>query len=136
MSQTAADDMIRSWKIARLSSDSALGYPKVNILAKCALYGGGVGVPVYSESIDASQLQDDADTIQTIVFLMPKERKQAFEAFHLGIIHQERHRELSHKERAIRLGIKNRKTYYNRVDQARDFIIERLDNLHTFARIV
>ena len=139
MKPTTADAMIRSWKIARLSSDSALGYPRVNILARCALYGGGVGLPVYRASFLPSERQQDADLVQRIVFRMPDEPKAAFEAYHLGLIDGTKARELSHKDRAIKLGIACRKTYYNRVNQARDFIISSLDyefdNLHSICRI-
>lgn len=118
--------MVRTWRIARTTSDScSLGYPKQNILDRCIKYGGtaGRGGPV-PEPVDAT----DAEIIQGIVDKMPPEMRKAFEARELGLIDGQRQRHIPNKERARILGVAE-STYWYRVNAGHQFISDWLTEL-------
>ena len=116
-----ADAMIRCWRIARLSSDTGnLGYPKINILARCHLYGGRIGT-VYTSSFLPMQAQEDADRVQDIVKQMSEEMRAVFEARHLALIKGSKYRQIPHVERARALDI-SKSTYWRRVDAATQYV--------------
>ena len=116
--------MIRVWKIARLSSDTGgLDYPSINIIARCAMYGGSLGAATQRvESILASEeRQKDAELIQQIVAKMSKEVRAAFEARHLSIFSGRKVKRVAHQERARMLGIA-KSTYWKRVSEGTQLI--------------
>ena len=124
MQPTTADAMIRCWRIARLSSDSGnLGYPKINIIARCALYGGGLRASAFTAQFIPMQSQKDADMVQKIVVKMPHEMKVVFEAKHLGLINGKKMRHIPHKQRARALGI-GHGTYWRRLDSGTKFVTD------------
>ena len=109
------DEMLRYWKLARLSSASEdIGYPRINILVK-ALMGRGQPQSLPDDAIT------DAEIIQTIVEKMPDEMREAFEARHLALIRGRRHRGMRHKDRARILTIPL-STYWYRVSSGHRFI--------------
>lgn len=125
LSPTVVDSVILIWKIARLSSDSGgLGYPRENILAKCAEYGGSVGRSTRAvvAVMESESRQRDADMVQEVVSSLPDDIRKAFEVRHLCIIDGKRcKRTTPHKERAKMLGI-SKSTYWARIAVARDMI--------------
>ena len=136
MIRLSAIVMIRTWRIARTTSDThALGYPRQNILDRCAKYGGtaGRGGPV-PENEDAT----DAEIIQAIVDKMAPEVRAAFEARELGLVNGQRQRHIPNKRRAQILGIAE-STYWHRVRSGQEFIAQQLaelfDSLESHASI-
>jgi len=119
-SDTVVNELIRTWRRARLSSDSgALGFPSISILGKVAEMGGvnirgGKG----SRPVEAAaECLTDADRVQSVVTNMPESESSAFQAYHLGIVRGDSCRGRPHKYRALILGI-SQKTYKKRVDRA------------------
>lgn len=120
VSDTVVNELIRSWKRARLSTDSeSLGFPRINIIAKAVEMGGtvisgGKGArPVEA----AADCLTDAERVQIVVDHMEESDRAAFEAYHLGIIRGDSCRGKPHNYRALILGI-SKKTYKKRVDRA------------------
>ena len=118
--------MIRTWRIARTTSDTnALGYPKQNILDRCIKYGGTAGrggpSPIHEDVTDA-------EIIQAIVDKMPVEMRTAFEARELGLVNGQRQRHIPNKRRAQILGIAE-STYWYRVKSGQEFISNSLSDL-------
>lgn len=119
ISETAADAMIRVWKLARLSKDDGgLYYPSINILHPKHGIGGSGDLP--------TQGLTDAERIQSVVNRMADEIRAAFEAYHLGLIRGQSARGWPHKARALTLGVPA-STYFRRVNHGRFFIVQWLD---------
>lgn len=109
---TVVDAMIRTWRLARLSSDSgALGLARDTIVKLAADPSGTRPGRTGTEA--AADKLTDAERVQAIVDRMPEQYRDTFEAYHLGIIRGESCRALPHAARAPTLGI-SRKTYYRR----------------------
>ena len=109
---TVVNDLIRSWRRARLSSDSgALGYPRISILGKVVEMGGTAIRGGNTRPIEAeSDCLTDADRVQSVVNKMPEVDRSAFEAYHLGIIRGDSCKGKPHKVRALILRI-SKKSY-------------------------
>ncbi len=109
---------IRAWKRARLAVDNAgLGYPTTNVLHPT--HGIGEASPGGAEALR------DADEIESIVVRLPVKLREAFEAFHLGLVCGRQMRKGRHTTRAIMLGV-SRSVYYARKDRATELILAAL----------
>lgn len=118
-SVTAADAMIRVWRLARLANvGSGLDFPSINILHPKHGVVGGDSHP--------AQALTDAERVQKIVTTMPPHIRAAFEAYHLGIIREQSARSWPHKARALTLGIPAT-TYFRRVESGRIIVCHGLD---------
>ena len=117
--------MLRKWKKARRSSGAeALGYPRINVLAKVFVARGREHIP--------DEALSDADIVQRYVNQMQPEIRSVFEAYHICLIRGQRCNGMPHEARATILGMP-RSTYYNRRDIGNrllsDWLSEYLDSL-------
>jgi hypothetical protein len=132
LSDTAVDDYIRSWRIARLSKDSSVGW------GSCSIFGRLVDMGPYAAAIGRvfgsrpplrdsmmSTFDKDAMIVQRIVHSMCDEIRGPFEAFHIGVIRGASCRGQPHKARALILGLE-RSTYYDRVQLGRRILSIRI----------
>ena len=109
VSETTVYELIRKWRIARLNRDQdLLDYPRINILHP--EHGIGQG--------DENEVDTDVELIQRMVEGLPRDVRQVFEAFHLGVIRGEYCRQMPHARRWALLGI-DRSTYRSRERTAR-----------------
>lgn len=116
--KVVADSMIRSWAHARAMLGQSMSFCSVNTLHPDF---GRLG----SGDLRAQGLID-AEQVQKIVAEMDDDMRQTFEVYHLGLPGI---RDRSHKRRWLALGIAKR-TYYQRVRDARRFIGARIDLKH------
>lgn len=120
ISDSSFNTMLRSWRKARLDTgNSALDYPRVNILAKVAMGSRRTG------SMPDEQISD-AEIFQLAVLRLGDDVRRAFEACHLALIDEKKYNGTPHKYRAQVLGIP-RSTYWYRVKIGRRFISDQLD---------
>ena len=119
-SDSSFNAMLRSWRKARLDTgNSALGYPRVNILMKARMGSRRTG-PMPDEQVS------DAEMFQLAVLRLDKDVRRAFEACHLALVDEQKYSGVPHKMRAQALGIP-RSTYWYRVASARKSIRHYLD---------